>query len=134
MNKKKNKNHTGKPGPGSNRKDSRLQGSNQKKPKTGFNFYWIYALIAIIFFGIQFFNWGSGPAEITWKKFEQEMLSKHEVEGIVIVNNELVEVYIKQELLKNEKYTDLSTKTICTGIKTRPHYFIYIGSPEIFYK
>ena len=33
---------------------------NSKKPK--FNFYWIYGLLAVIFIGIQFMNWGGGAA------------------------------------------------------------------------
>ena len=73
--------NTGKTGSGGKIKG--LHGSKEKKPNNGFNVYWIYALIAIIFFGIQFFNWGTGAVEITWQKFEKEMLGKHEVQEIV---------------------------------------------------
>ena len=52
---------------------------DKSKLKRKFNIYWIYGLIAAGFFIIQFFNVGQKPVEITWHKFEIEMLRNHEV-------------------------------------------------------
>ena len=41
-------------------------GKIPKKPKMGFNIYWIYGLIAVFFLGIQYFNFSGETKEITW--------------------------------------------------------------------
>lgn len=103
-------------------------------PKNGFNFYWIYAIIAIIFFAIQFLNWNPSVSEISWQNFEKEMLLEKDVEKILIINKEIAEVYIKPESLKKEKYKEISTKSIGSGTNPGPHYYINIGSPDSFEK
>ena len=37
-----------------------------KKGKPRFSFYWIYAILAIVFIAIQYFNYTSPVKEITW--------------------------------------------------------------------
>ncbi|MFH1321103.1 MAG: ATP-dependent zinc metalloprotease FtsH [Bacteroidota bacterium] len=107
--------------------------SNPQKKKK-FSVYWIYAIIALVFFGIQFLNWGSSIKDTTWQEFEREMLNKYEVERIVVVNNEIVEIYIKKDFLPDEKYNEVSQKAIGGSPNPGPHYFFTIGSPEIFVK
>ncbi len=108
--------------------------SSKKKP--GFNFYWIYAILAIVFIGLQFFNWGGTAVEISQMRFENEMLftgaqEQNDIEKIKIVNQELVEVFIKPDRLGKEKYEDA---TVYTGIReaTTPHYVFKIASVENF--
>ncbi|HPS83726.1 MAG TPA: hypothetical protein PLA88_05385, partial [Bacteroidales bacterium] len=63
-------------------KDNPLQG-----PKKKFNFYWIYAIMAIAFFAMYFYgSEPQEPKEIMWQRFENEMLAKHHIEKIVVVN------------------------------------------------
>ena len=76
-------------------------GNSSNKPKINFNFYWIYGIIALIFFGMQFLNWGTGAKQTTWEIFERDMLKTQEVKRIVVVNNEQVEIYIKKEKLND---------------------------------
>ncbi|MCX6267971.1 MAG: ATP-dependent metallopeptidase FtsH/Yme1/Tma family protein [Bacteroidetes bacterium] len=73
-----------------------------KRPK--FNFYWIYAILAIGFIAIQYFNFSNPVEEITWTRLE-EILTKQDVDKIVIVNKEKAEIYIKKEKLKSDKKT-----------------------------
>ena len=62
-----------------------------------FNFYWIYAGIALIFIALQFVNTVSSPLKkINKQKFLTEMLVENEVEKVTIVNNEYVEVHLKK--------------------------------------
>ena len=62
-----------------------------------FNFYWIYAGIALIFIALQFVNTVSSPLKkINKQKFLTEMLVENEVERVTIVNNEYVEVHLKK--------------------------------------
>ncbi len=107
-------------------------GPNQKKK---FSFYWIYAALAIIFIGMQFWNWdGTSTKEITWNKFVT-FLEKHQVEKIVVVNKEKAQIYIKPEALATDTaFKDISQKK---GIGTSkvnkgPHFEFEILSSENF--
>ncbi len=106
------------------------------KKKPGFNFYWVYAALAIVFIGLQFFNWGSTAVEISQMRFENEMLAtdpaqKNDIEKINIVNQEIVEVFIKPDRLGKEKYSDAP---VHTGMResVTPHYIFNIASVENF--
>jgi len=105
---------------------------NKKKPF--FNIYWIYGLIAVAIFGIQFIPFGQGPEEITWVKFEKEMLQTREVEKIIVVNRDKAEVYIKSSKLGSEKYNNANKKGFTGLPQSGPQYFFTIGSIEAFEK
>jgi AFG3 family protein len=112
-------------------------GEPNKKPKMPpmmpkFNFYWIYGIIAVVFLALQF-----APHDIALKvtktKFFTEMLPSHDIEKIVIINKEKVDVYIKKDALKNEKYKDLSNRSgIFAGAEGGPHYFFEISDVASF--
>lgn len=94
-----------------------------------FNIIWIYAIIAIFFFGIQFFNMDSAK-EISWQEFNREMLQKHKVEKIIIVNKEIANVYIKSEFQQDEQFKKDIQKPLGGNNNAGPHYFFQIGSVE----
>ena len=71
-----------------------------KRPK--FSFYWIYAILAIGFIAIQYFNYSNPVEEITWSRLE-EILTKQDVEKIVIVNKEKAEIYIKKVWIQTNR-------------------------------
>ncbi len=104
-----------------------------KKP--GFNFYWVYAILAAVFIGLQFFNWGGSAVEISQRRFESEILTWDQQDGtdiqkIIIVNQEIVEVYLKEDRLYKEKYEDVDERR---GIGDGgPHYVFQIASVENF--
>jgi len=105
---------------------------NTKKPKGGFNFYWVYGILAVIFIAINFINWNGSSEEITWQKFEKDILSNHDVDKLVFKKSkEYVEVYIKKERLSDPKYKNVS-KGIRGGVNSGPHYYIPVGSVESF--
>lgn len=85
-------------------------GKNKKniipqKPKI--SSYWIYILIALIFIGLQFINFGESPKEIDWNKFST-MLKNNEVSRLIVVNKEKVEIYIKPSKDDEKSITDRS--------------------------
>lgn len=47
-----------------------------KIPKPGggskFNFYWIYAILILVIFGVQFMDFGNKPREVTWVQFRMK--------------------------------------------------------------
>ena len=120
------------------RKDRKPQDGFRKPgtPKFNFNFYWIYAIIAIVFFAVQFLSWGGGATEVNWNKFESQMLMRGDVEKIVVINKERAEVYIKRErLMKNDTlYKSVRTKSIGGMENPGPHFYFNIGSVETFEK
>lgn len=128
MNKNQNPQNT----PPKKGKDEKSQDQKGKPKKPGFNFYWIYGLLALLFIGLQFMNWGGGPVEISQKRFELEMLESGDVEKVLVVNRELVEVYIKEEKLHKEQYDDIESPGLGQQEDTGPHYTFKIGSVESF--
>ena len=102
---------------------------DNKSPKA-FNPNWIYGLLLFFIIATFFTNPISNITEISWLQFEQNILSEHDVEKIVIVNKEIAEIYIKQDRLEDEKYKAIP-KNIITG-KTSPQYIIQIGAVESF--
>lgn len=111
-------------------------GNKKGGKKPGFSFYWIYAILAIIFIAIQFFNWGGSAVEISQRYFETELLVWDEEEGtdiekIIIVNQEVVEVFIKEDRLDREKHEEVD-RGRGMGDASGPHYTFQIASVENF--
>jgi AFG3 family protein len=104
--------------------------SPDSKPK--FNVYWIYGIIALAIIGTYVLNMRGGPEEISWQRFEKEVLASHDVEKIVIVNKERAEIYIKKDRLTSGKYKDTGAKGFNPIARSEPQYYINIGSVETF--
>lgn len=126
--------HNQTPGSGKESDKTKPGGSSGKK-KPGFNFYWVYAILAVVFIGLQFLNWGGTATEISQMRFENEMLiledGRNDIEKLHIINQEMVEVYIKSDRLSKQKYEDAYVRTgVSEG--TSPHYVFQIGSVENF--
>ncbi len=67
-----------------------------KKPRP--NYYWIYAAVILLFFGIQIFggsSW-SQPAKTTQSQFE-DFLRQGDVEKVDIINKKIAKVYLTDE-------------------------------------
>ena len=98
-----------------------------------FNFYWIYAIIAVLFFGIQIFNVDSAQ-ETSWQTFNRNMLQDKEVEKVVVVNREVAQVYLKESALGKEEHKSVSQKPFGSTPNKGPHYYFQISSPDNFEK
>lgn len=107
-------------------------GGKNKKPK--FNIYWVYGIIAIAFFALQFLNFGSGPVLITWDKFEKDILSGGDVEKLVVINNKTVNIFIRKDKLNLPKYKDVQKRGSGSFTGSGAHYYFEIGSIEVFEK
>ncbi len=83
-----------------------------KTPK--FNIMWLYAAIILGLLLVQYLFSSSNVKPTTYQKFENEMLKPGDVEKLVAYkNNDLVkvEVFIKKDRLKQDKYKDVRTKS-----------------------
>ena len=102
-----------------------------KKTKQKFNFYWIYGILLLVFFALEYFNYSNPVKEINYPQLA-EMLQKQDVEKIDVINKEKAEIYIKKEKLeKDTAYKDFVKKNLSSPGKN-PQYFYQIGSEEIF--
>jgi cell division protease FtsH len=105
---------------------------NNNFPK--FNIYWIYGLIAVAFIGLQFIDMADNSNEITWQRFEKEMLRPHDVKKVVVVNRDKAEVYIKSDRFTSSKYDQYRKKGMNYVDKNTPQFYFTIGSVETFEK
>ena len=99
---------------------------NQKpNGKRRFNLMWVYAILAIVLIGVNFFGRGSRtPQEdIDQGKFI-ELLEKQQIQRIDLVNNKEAEVYLNQKGL-SEYFPDVTPDA--EGTTTTPSYTFRIG-------
>ncbi|HEX8517368.1 MAG TPA: ATP-dependent zinc metalloprotease FtsH [Bacteroidia bacterium] len=95
-------------------------------PKTPFNFYWIYGIIAVALIAFQLLNMKGGVKEVQSTVFYETMLKQHQVDKIVIISNERVaEIHLKKEFLNAPSYA--ADKLTPAG----PHYKL-TGIPDNF--
>ena len=81
-----------------------------KKPK--FNIYWIYGALAVIFIALSISgNNFKDDSKLTknWNEI-YKMLTKHDIEKIIVINKEYAEIYIKKERVSiDTNYKDLKS-------------------------
>ncbi len=97
-----------------------------------FNSVWIYLLLLASVLFISLPDMLSHGIEISWQKFETNILARKAAEKIVIVNNEKAEVYIKPELASDTMFSEAFKPRFGAGKKKGPHYEFIIGSAESF--
>ena len=72
-----------------------------------FNIMWLYAAIVLGLFAVQYFFNSDTAKQISYQKFENEVLKARDVEKLVAFKNQdllTVEVYIKKDRLSQAKY------------------------------
>jgi len=107
---------------------------NPQGPKN-FNLYWVYGLLLVILFAINFYPFGTKPKEIDWQRFENTYLKSGDIDHVEVVNKEKVYVYIKKDsLISNEDYKSIRNKALGNTINEGPHYFFTIGDVGSFEK
>ena len=110
-----------------------------KKKKKGFdfefkfNFYWVYVMIAVAFIAMTFApELGQDMRTLDNRDFE-ELVESQDVKKIVVVNEQVAEIYIKQDALKEkEDYEDVRNQLFGNGVNPGPHYFYEIGDLQNF--
>jgi len=98
----------------------------KNKPK--FSIYWFYALILLVFLGLNFFDFNSKKEEIEWQNIV-DIVNRNEVKKIIIVNREEVEIYLTDDALKTGKYKRFREKSFSSG---GPQFYYTILSIEHF--
>jgi cell division protease FtsH len=105
---------------------------NQSQPNKGapkFNTFWIYGVIALFLIGLNIYTMGSASKEPINMKRLEEMVEERVVQKIVIVNQKIAHIYLKESALNNQKYTDAAQSNFGGD---RYHYWCEIGSVDSF--
>jgi cell division protease FtsH len=115
-----------------NKKKKKSREAGEPFPFRKLPYVWMYIAGLLLLLAPVLFNF-SQVQEITWKQFRNDMLNRHAVEKIEVVNNETANVYIKKEFAKDSLFIN-AFKRITGGINTGPQYKFNIGSVESFEK
>jgi cell division protease FtsH len=110
--------------------EKRTEGGN-KGPKRSFNFYWIYGIIILVILSINLFQYSGGVAKIQPTEYQQ-MLEAGDVQRIVVVNDQMVKVYIKPEALTKAPHKDkVRSSPLGGGSSTGPQYAFNLGNSDV---
>ena len=100
-----------------------------------FNIMWLYAIIILGLFVVQYLFSGNNAKMINYQKFETEMLKPGDVEKLVAYKNgDLynVDVYIKKDRLDQKKYDDVRNKSSFNAAPAGPQYIFTSATYESF--
>ncbi len=107
-----------------------FSGSSSSK-KGNNNFYWIYGIVAVMLIAMSLPGLFEGQGnEIGWKKLS-EIIQNKDAEKIIVVNNELAELYLTPEVIANGKYNSKS-QTKAKPAKQGPQFKYIIGDYKVF--
>lgn len=104
-----------------------------KPPK--FNIMWLYAIIILGLFVVQYLFSSNTAKTISYQKFETEMLKTGDVEKLVTYKNGdlySIDVYIKKDRLEQKKYEDVKPKGSFNTGPTGPQYTFTAATFESF--
>lgn len=79
-------------------------GGNKGGKKPSFNFYWIYAVIAVILIAFTLIDWEGNSREITESEFQERLLDSGHVDHLIIRDQSLVEVYLTDDALEESSF------------------------------
>lgn len=97
------------------------------------NYYWIYAAIILLFFGIQIFGGGwNQPRKMNQAQFE-ETLKKGEVEKVLVVTNKkIVKVFLTDEARGKTESSNKPAPSFFNSSQETPDYQFQIGDLQNF--
>ena len=100
-----------------------------KKKQGGFNFYWIYILLAVAFITIQYLDFGTGPKVISWNQL-YTMVKMNKIEKVVLVNKETAQIYQR----KKPTAAKAPKKNIWGELSVDPDFYMTVGDVGTFAK
>ena len=103
-----------------------------KIPKPRFNSNWIFAILAVSLIVFQLF-YGGKPVPKTTKSEIKDMIAKHDIDKIVIVNKEFAEIYLTKNAIESGKYPKIKKPGNGFGMATlKPNFTYNIGDISNF--
>lgn len=112
-------------------KETNTNNKNDKNTKPKFNSNWIFAILIISVFGLQFLFSGKATQKAGQRDVEK-MVVNRDIEKVVVVNKDRAEIYLKPEALKSGRYPDFE-ETKSLGLQPpKPQYYHTFGTVELF--
>ena len=116
--------------------NSNINQETEKKPdknlKPRFNTNWIFAIVAVAIILFSVFSNGRAIPKTT-KNEIKDMISKHDIEKVVVVNKDLAEIYLKKGAIESGRYPDLAKPGNSFGIsEPKPSFTYNIGDNTSF--
>jgi ATP-dependent metalloprotease FtsH len=111
--------------------------ADKPNKKKGFNLYWIYAILAVVLIAFNLIPFRGSSVDVEIDDFE-ELARRGYIEKLTVVkNNEIAEIYLKQDSLDaikelDDKYENLRKKS--GAAKTSPDLEFGTPDKEIFGK
>lgn len=104
---------------------------NDKKPKAWFNSSWPIIIVVSTFLVFQLLFAGKYTQKAGQREIE-EMVMNHDIEKVIVVNEEQAEIYLKAESLKSGRYPDFENQKSFGLQPPKPHYYHTFGTVELF--
>lgn len=112
-------------------KETNKENKTEKNTKPKFNSNWIFAILILSVFGLQFLFSGKTTQKAGQRDVEK-MVVNHDIEKVVVVNKDRAEIYLKPEALKSGRYPDFA-ETKSLGLQPpKPQYYHTFGTVELF--
>jgi cell division protease FtsH len=100
----------------------------EKMPKPRFNSNWIFAILAISLIAFQLFYGGNKSVPKTTKGEIKQMIERHDIEKITVVNKEYAEIYLKKSARESGNYKNVSKPNNGFGMgSVKPDFTYNIG-------
>src|SRR5688572_26475617 len=112
------------------KKDNNKQLLPNKSPRSNYQLWFILIAVAVIF-GVMYATQHSNIQSTTFSEF-QDMITRRDVKKIVLIKKQdLVEITLKPEALKNARYKEVTENSPSLGLgESGPHYQMEIGSVD----
>jgi len=96
---------------------------------------WVIVILISVVFGISLLSGGSNAIQISEMRFERMYMSNDIKKVVLLKNQSMVEVYLKDDALNNSKYVnELENGGSPWNYKSGPHYSFKVPNLEIFNK
>jgi cell division protease FtsH len=89
--------------------DDNKKENNKNTPKFKFNTYWIYGAVILLLISFQIFSGGDLATQSISKNEFNEVLKQDDISKIIVVNNNVAQIFIKEEALNKSKYQKLTS-------------------------
>ncbi len=104
---------------------------NDKKPKSWISSSWPIAILLLTFIVFQLLFSGKYTQKAGQREIE-EMVMNHDIEKVIVINEEQAEIYLKPDSLKSGRYPDFAEQRSFGLQPPKPHFYHVFGTVELF--
>jgi AFG3 family protein len=106
---------------------------NDKTSKPRFNANWFFVILLLTFIAYNVLFTGKYTQKADQRMIE-EMVMHHDIDKVIVVNDEQAEIYIKADSLKSGRYPQFANRKSLGLQAPRPQFYHTFGTVELFQK